>query len=54
MQDQTIPADVENTPAGPGGNGFVVHDIQADTMVGSDGEIYRRENGIITIAPEVE
>jgi len=49
-----IPEDVEKTPAGPDGNGFVFLDVQADSMVGSDGETYVRQNGVITLAPEVE
>ena len=54
MQNVTVPEDVEKTPAGPDGNGFVFMDVQTDSMVGSDGEIYVRQNGVITIAPEVE
>jgi hypothetical protein len=54
MQNVTIPEDVEKTPAGPGGNGFVILDMQADSMVGSDGEIYVRQNGVVSLAPEVE
>jgi hypothetical protein len=49
-----IPADVENTPAGPDGNGFLALGIHASSIVGSDGNIYVRRNGVVSIAPEEE
>ena len=47
-----IPKDVQETPAGPDGNGFLILDILASSIVGLDGEIYTRKNGKIFIAPE--
>jgi len=52
MNATTIPEDVTNTPAGPNNNGFIVLDIFASSIVGSDGECYTRKNGIVTIASE--
>ena len=46
-----IPKDVVDTPAGPDGDGFVVLDILASAIVGSDGECYVRKNGVISVAP---
>lgn len=52
-QDTEIPEDVQNTPAGPDGNGFLVLGVPAPFIVGSDGNIYTRENGEISIVPDI-
>ncbi len=51
-QDTEIPEDVQNAPAGPEGNGFVAFGVVAQSIVGSDGKIYERKDGKISITPE--
>jgi hypothetical protein len=47
-----VPEDVKETPAGPNGNGFVCIDTVFQHIVGSDGEIYTRKNGVVSLSPE--
>ncbi len=53
-QATAIPVDVTNAPAGPDGNGFLWMDVSVSSMVGSDGNIYIRKNGVVSLAPEDE
>jgi hypothetical protein len=53
-QNAEIPDDVQNTPAGPDGNGFVVLGAVSQFIVGLDGKIYVRKDGRIVVAPESE
>jgi len=53
-QATEIPEDVTSTPAGPDGNGFLVLGVHAQAIVGSDGDIYERKDGVVSLAPELE
>lgn len=52
MKTTNILDDVKNTPVAPDGDGFLILGIQAESVVGSDGNVYTRRNGIISIADE--
>lgn len=54
MITQEIPVDVSERPSGPDGNGFMFGDIYADSVVGSDGEVYTRRKGIASLDLEPE
>lgn len=47
-----IPDDVLEAPIGPDGYGFVVLGIQTTSIVGSDGKIYTRKGGKISVMSE--
>lgn len=54
MSDQAIPQDVLDTPANPDGDGFIQLDVWSSSMIGSDGLIYTRTNGVIHVDGDAE
>lgn len=49
-----IPEDVLNTPADPDGDGFLTMGIYAPSILGSDGRLYVRKNGVVSLDTEFE